>query len=69
MLTSEQLAVLAEQLESHRVERKASFSAKTRPSILEAICAFSNDLSGQGETGVILIGVDDKTGKIGRAHV
>ena len=63
MLTSEQLAVLAEQLESHRVERKASFSAKTRPSILEAICAFSNDLPGQGETGVILIGVDDKTGK------
>ncbi|MFV8752434.1 ATP-binding protein [Nannocystaceae bacterium ST9] len=63
MLTPEQLAELAGQLASYRVERNASLSPKTKPKIEEAICGFANDLAGLGETGVILVGVDDETGK------
>lgn len=61
MLTPEELAALASDLESHRVERKAALSDKSK--VEEAICAFSNDLPGTGRVGVLLIGVDDKTGR------
>jgi ATP-dependent DNA helicase RecG len=60
MLTEAALSALAHDLESHSVERKASMSSKS--DIERAICAFANDLPGEGETGVVLIGVDDKTG-------
>ena len=61
MLSQEELMVLASNLESHRVERKASISDKSK--IEETICAFSNDLPGTGRPGVLLIGVDDNTGE------
>ena len=45
--------------ESHRVERKESLGGSAKDSIAEAICAFANDLSGEGEPGVIFVGVKD----------
>ncbi len=60
MLGEAELVALAGDLESARVERKASASNKS--DIESAICAFSNDLAGTGQVGVLLIGVDDKTG-------
>lgn len=61
MLTHLELHALAGELESHRVERKASIASKDK--IEEAICAFANDLPGTGRVGVVLVGVDDKTGR------
>jgi ATP-dependent DNA helicase RecG len=60
MLAPEELLALARNLETHRVERKASLSDKSK--IEEAICAFANDLPGTGKPGVLVVGVDDKTG-------
>ncbi|TKD08842.1 helix-turn-helix domain-containing protein [Polyangium fumosum] len=62
MLTEQEIASLAADLESFRVERKQSF-APVKSSIEEAICAFANDLPGTGEPGVLLLGVHDKTGE------
>ena len=45
--------------ESHRVERKESLDGSAKESIAEAICAFANDLGGEGEPGVIFVGVKD----------
>lgn len=53
---SELEALLAD-LESDRVERKAS--AADRERIREAICAFANDLPGHGKPGVVFVGVRD----------
>ncbi len=62
MLSDDEIARLAADLESSRIERKASFdSVKDR--VQEAICAFANDLPHHGLPGYVLIGVDDKTGK------
>ncbi|MBT9555809.1 MAG: putative DNA binding domain-containing protein [Myxococcales bacterium] len=61
MLSPEQLDALAHDLESHRVERKASFKA-VKSDVEEAICAFSNDLAGEGKPGVVIIGADDLSG-------
>ena len=61
MLSQEQLEALASEIESPRIERKASLSTKSK--VEEAICAFANDLPGTGEVGVVLLGVDDKTGQ------
>jgi len=61
MLTTQQIAELAADLESFRVERKEAFKP-VKSAVEEAICAFANDLPGSGLPGVILIGVSDKTG-------
>lgn len=61
MLSTEELAALAADLESFHVERKASFKP-VKSAIEEAICAFSNDLPATGKTGIVLIGADDRTG-------
>lgn len=61
MLSPEQLQALAGEMESPRIERKATMSSKSK--IEEAICAFANDMAGTEEVGVVLVGVDDKTGK------
>ncbi len=45
MLSPDQLDGLAHDLESHRVDRMASFKA-VKSDVEEAICAFSNDLAG-----------------------
>lgn len=60
MLSEEEVTALAAQLENLHVERKAT--AQNRSKVEEAICGFSNDIRGSGRTGVILVGVDDKTG-------
>lgn len=61
MLSEQEIAALAADLESYHVEHKASLSDKT--GVEEAICAFANDLPGSGRPGFILIGVDDRTGQ------
>lgn len=62
MLSPDELKALAGNMESHRIERKAALS-DNRSKVEEAICAFSNDLPGTGLTGVLLVGVDDRTGR------
>ncbi len=62
MLSEQDIAALATDLESSRVERKESFKT-SKDRIQEAICAFANDLPGHGAPGYVLIGVDDKGGK------
>ncbi len=57
-LTDAELAALATDLESYRVERKRKLSSQ-KSKIEQAICAFANDLPGHGEPGVLLIGVED----------
>jgi ATP-dependent DNA helicase RecG len=54
---SELLALLND-LESYRVERKASIADHDK--ICEAICAFANDLPGYKRPGVLFIGINDK---------
>lgn len=55
-----ELELLLENLESDRVERKASFADKDK--ISEAICAFANDLPDHQQPGVLFIGVNDGGG-------
>ena len=57
MLTPNELAAFAADLENFHVERKRSMSDRSK--IEEAICAFANDLPASGKTGVILVGVED----------
>ena len=61
MLSPEQVEALAGDLESFQVERKASFKP-VKSAVEEAICAFANDLPGTGQPGILMIGVDDRTG-------
>ncbi|NEO30863.1 MAG: hypothetical protein F6K36_10605 [Symploca sp. SIO3C6] len=56
-MDDEELATLLRDLESDRVERKASIS--DRKVIRQAICAFANDLSNHQQPGILFIGVDD----------
>lgn len=51
------LEVLLNDMESDRVERKASIS--DRGKLCEAICAFANDLPNHQQPGVLFIGVND----------
>jgi ATP-dependent DNA helicase RecG len=57
MLTDQDLENLLSDLESDRVERKASIHYKDK--ICQAICAFANDLPDHGLPGVVFIGVND----------
>lgn len=57
MLSNQELHDLLTDLESDRVERKASLSDRDR--IREAICAFGNDLPDHGRPGVVFIGAND----------
>ena len=52
-----QLLAMLSDLESQRVERKASIVDKDR--ICEAICAFANDLPNSELPGVVFIGAND----------
>ena len=61
--TTAELIALFRSEESHLVERKRS--AADRRAIRRNICAFSNDLPGLGEPGVILVGVEDDGGCAG----
>jgi predicted HTH transcriptional regulator len=62
MVDTDELAALATDLESFRVERKASFES-VESDVEEAICAFANDLPGTGLPGYVLLGVTDRTGE------
>lgn len=55
--TDSELADLFDNNESHLVERKRS--AGDSNSIHRSICAFANDLSASGKSGVIFVGVED----------
>ncbi|MGH7600601.1 MAG: AlbA family DNA-binding domain-containing protein, partial [bacterium] len=57
MLTDQELQTLMTDLESDRVERKASLSDKNE--VRRAICAFANDMPDYRLPGVIFIGVND----------
>ncbi|HYV03819.1 MAG TPA: ATP-binding protein [Blastocatellia bacterium] len=57
MINDGELEVLLNDLESDRVERKASSSDRDR--LCEAICAFANDLPGHDQAGVLFVGVRD----------
>jgi ATP-dependent DNA helicase RecG len=52
-----ELEALLGDLESDRVERKATFTDKEK--ICRTICAFANDMPGHKRPGVLFIGVDD----------
>jgi ATP-dependent DNA helicase RecG len=56
-MNDDELLSMLSDLESDRVERKASLSDPDR--VAEAICAFSNDLPGNRQPGVIFIGAND----------
>ncbi|MCF7965606.1 MAG: putative DNA binding domain-containing protein [Methylobacter tundripaludum] len=62
MLTQQELIVMLSDLESDRVERTVSETNTDK--FAEAICAFSNDFSNHKLPGYLIIGAEDKTGKI-----
>ena len=57
VLNHHELSALLTDVESDRVERKASPSDRDR--IREAICAFANDLPDHGQPGAVFIGAND----------
>lgn len=61
MLTEPELLALMADLESFRVERTRSTTDTDK--FREAICSFANDMPGSGQTGYLLIGLDDKSGQ------
>ena len=56
-MTNQELEQLLQDMESDRVERKASLS--DRDKIRQAICAFANDLPNHQLPGVVFVGVND----------
>jgi hypothetical protein len=56
-MNDQELEVLLKDLESDRVERKASLSDKDK--LRQAVCAFANDLPNHQSSGVLFIGVHD----------
>src|SRR3990170_4930801 len=59
-MTDVELEDLLNDLESDRTERKSSMANKG--GILQAICAFANDMPNHRKPGVLFLGVDDKGG-------
>jgi ATP-dependent DNA helicase RecG len=62
MLNEQELRILLADTESDRAER--TVSAQNTDKFSEAICAFSNDFPNHKLPGYLIIGADDKTGKI-----
>jgi len=62
MLSAQELRQLLAEVESDRAERTVSVNNTDKFS--EAICAFSNDFPNHKQPGYLIIGADDKTGKI-----
>lgn len=56
-MNDEELLQLLQDIESDRVERKASIADPDR--IREAVCAFANDLPNHNAAGVVFLGVND----------
>jgi len=57
MINADDVKFLLSNIESDRVERTVSTTNSDK--ISQAICAFSNDLSGSGEPGYLIIGAND----------
>lgn len=57
-LEDEELAGLIQAGESCRVEFKSTLSS-SKKAIREAVCAFSNDLTGSGQVGIVVVGLKD----------
>ena len=66
MIDDEQIARLATDLESDRVERKDSLAGSAKDRIGQAICAFANDMPDHRRSGIILVGVSDDGKPTGR---
>ncbi len=62
MLSQQELIALLSDLESDRAER--TISENNTDKFSEAICAFSNDFPNHKLPGYLIIGAEDKTGKI-----
>ena len=62
MLTDEEIKALLADIEVDNVERTVATNDTAK--FCKAICAFANDLPNHGKPGYLLIGVEDKTGKI-----
>jgi ATP-dependent DNA helicase RecG len=58
-LNDDELAVLLNDLESDRIERKTEWSGTAPDKTRQAVCAFANDLPNHGQPGVIFIGAND----------
>lgn len=56
-MNDSELEALLLDIESDRVERKASLSDSDR--LAQAICAFANDLPNHGKPGIVFVGVND----------
>ena len=59
-LGDHELETLLEGGENFRVEFKERLSGQTPRDIREAVCAFANDLPGEGQLGILILGVDDE---------
>jgi len=57
MMDDDEIRELLHDIESDRVERKASASDMKK--IRKAVCAFANDLPGHGLPGIVFVGVHD----------
>lgn len=62
MLSKKEIQRLLDDLESDRIER--TIATDKMDKFGEAICAFSNDLPDYQQPGYLIIGADDKTGKV-----
>lgn len=62
MISKKEIQSLLNDLESDRVER--TISTDKMDKFGEAICSFSNDLPDYQSPGYLIIGADDKTGKV-----
>ncbi|RCR66191.1 ATP-binding protein [Larkinella punicea] len=62
MLSPDELIKLLSDMESDRIER--TISTHNTDKFCEAVCAFSNDFPNHKLPGYLVIGVDDKTGRI-----
>ena len=58
-LTDQELVTLIRDLESDRVERKQTWKGDAPEKGRQAVCAFANDLPGNGRPGVLLVGIKD----------
>lgn len=62
MLSQQELIDMLSDLESDRIER--TISENNTDKFSEAICAFSNDFPNHKQPGYLIIGAEDKTGKV-----
>ena len=62
MITIDEVRLLLSDIESDRIERTVSTTNTDK--FGQAICAFANDLPNHNLPGYLIIGADDKTGKI-----